>query len=138
MVDLFHATEYVAKLARAGYPQRDAVAERAAWEQVHYKPSSDVSDIDSRANAPVLVTGGTGSFGRAFVRTVLERHPGIQRLVIFSRDELKQFEMAQTFSPEQHPNSRYSIGDLRDYGRLRRAQAGPRGRIQPLRAHQDQ
>ena len=45
----------------------------------------------------LLITGGTGSFGKAFVRTVLDRYPHIKRLVIFSRDELKQFEMAQEF-----------------------------------------
>lgn len=67
----------------------------------------------------ILVTGGTGSFGEAFVRTVLERCPEISRLVIYSRDELKQFEMAQ-----KHPVSevvRYFIGDIRDGDRLRRA-----------------
>lgn len=69
----------------------------------------------------ILVTGGTGSFGRAFVRTVLERYPGVRRLVIYSRDELKQFEMAQEFAPSDHPQLRYFIGDVRDQDRLRRA-----------------
>ena len=50
------------------------------------------------ANHSILVTGGTGSFGKAFVRTVLERYPDVKRLVVYSRDELKQFEMAQEFS----------------------------------------
>jgi len=68
-----------------------------------------------------LVTGGTGSFGRAFVATVLERYPDIRRLVIFSRDELKQFEMAQKFS---HPRLRFFIGDVRDAERLRLAMEG--------------
>lgn len=72
----------------------------------------------------ILVTGGTGSFGRAFVRTVLERYPDIRRLVIYSRDELKQFEMAQTFSERTHPGLRYFIGDVRDADRLRRAVEG--------------
>ena len=58
----------------------------------------------------ILVTGGTGSFGRAFVRTVLERFPRVKRLVIFSRDELKQFEMAQQFPKTQYPFLRFFIG----------------------------
>jgi len=69
----------------------------------------------------LLITGGTGSFGKAFVRTVLDRYPHIQRLVIFSRDELKQFEMAQEFPPEQYPGIRYFLGDVRDPDRLSRA-----------------
>ena len=72
----------------------------------------------------ILITGGTGSFGKAFVRTVLERYPGVKRLVIFSRDELKQFEMAQTFSERDYPALRYFIGDVRDESRLRRALEG--------------
>lgn len=72
----------------------------------------------------ILVTGGTGSFGRAFVRTVLERFPEVGRLVVFSRDELKQFEMAQEFDPAAHPALRYFIGDVRDGSRLRRALEG--------------
>jgi UDP-N-acetylglucosamine 4,6-dehydratase len=75
-------------------------------------------------DASVLVTGGTGSFGKAFVRTVLSRYPKIRRLVIFSRDELKQYEMAQMFSMEEFPCLRYFIGDVRDASRLRRALEG--------------
>ena len=69
----------------------------------------------------ILITGGTGSFGRAFVPTVLSRYPGVKRLVVFSRDELKQFEMAQVFSPQEYPGLRYFIGDIRDQSRLMRA-----------------
>jgi UDP-N-acetylglucosamine 4,6-dehydratase (inverting) len=72
----------------------------------------------------LLVTGGTGSFGKAFVRTVLERYPKVQRLVVLSRDELKQYEMEQTFSIHKHPGLRYFIGDVRDGDRLRRALEG--------------
>jgi UDP-N-acetylglucosamine 4,6-dehydratase/5-epimerase len=72
----------------------------------------------------ILITGGTGSFGKAFVRTVLERYPGIRRLVIYSRDELKQFEMAQKFPDSLYPGIRYFIGDVRDEARLRRALEG--------------
>ena len=69
----------------------------------------------------ILITGGTGSFGKAFTATLLARYPGIRRLVIFSRDELKQFEMAQTFSQTDYPQLRYFIGDIRDGDRVRRA-----------------
>jgi len=75
-------------------------------------------------NASILITGGTGSFGKAFVKTVLARYPNIKRLVVFSRDELKQFEMAQMFSPTTYPPIRYFIGDVRDEKRLRRAIEG--------------
>ncbi|MEM6909590.1 MAG: UDP-N-acetylglucosamine 4,6-dehydratase (inverting) [Pseudomonadota bacterium] len=75
-------------------------------------------------NKSILVTGGTGSFGRAFVRTILEEYPGVRRLVIYSRDELKQYEMSQEFSPQRHPSLRYFIGDIRDQDRLRRALEG--------------
>jgi len=69
----------------------------------------------------ILVTGGTGSFGQKFIKTVLDRYPEITRLVVFSRDELKQFEMAQILSPEKYPQLRYFIGDIRDKERLSRA-----------------
>jgi UDP-N-acetylglucosamine 4,6-dehydratase/5-epimerase len=73
------------------------------------------------SNKAILVTGGTGSFGQHFVKTVLARYPDIRRLVIYSRDELKQYEMAQRFSPEEHKCLRYFIGDVRDEDRVRRA-----------------
>jgi UDP-N-acetylglucosamine 4,6-dehydratase (inverting) len=72
----------------------------------------------------ILITGGTGSFGKAFVRTVLQRYPDVRRLVVFSRDELKQFEMGQAFPDTQYPAIRYFIGDVRDVERLRRAMEG--------------
>jgi len=72
----------------------------------------------------ILITGGTGSFGKAFVNTVLQRYPVIKRLVVFSRDELKQFEMAQRFPEKQYKAIRYFIGDIRDESRLRRALEG--------------
>lgn len=68
----------------------------------------------------VLITGGTGSFGKAFVKSVLENSTP-RRLVVFSRDELKQFEMAQGFPESKYPSLRYFIGDIRDEARLRRA-----------------
>lgn len=75
-------------------------------------------------DSSILITGGTGSFGKAFVRTLLGRYPRVKRLVIYSRDELKQFEMAQEFSDAAYPGLRYFIGDVRDEARLRRALEG--------------
>lgn len=75
-------------------------------------------------NKSILVTGGTGSFGKAFVRKVLAQYPDVKRLVIYSRDELKQFEMSQEFSQQDYPALRYFIGDIRDQARLRRALEG--------------
>jgi UDP-N-acetylglucosamine 4,6-dehydratase (inverting) len=72
----------------------------------------------------ILVTGGTGSFGKAFVGTVLRRYPQVRRLVVYSRDELKQYEMAQVHSPSEYAGLRYFIGDIRDEARLRRALQG--------------
>ena len=72
----------------------------------------------------ILITGGTGSFGKAFVRTVLDKYPEVNRLVVFSRDELKQYEMAQTFPVSEYPAIRYFIGDVRDRRRLFRALEG--------------
>lgn len=70
----------------------------------------------------ILVTGGTGSFGQAFVRTLLERYPEVRRIVVYSRDELKQYEMAQRLG--EHDALRFFIGDIRDEARLRRALEG--------------
>jgi UDP-N-acetylglucosamine 4,6-dehydratase (inverting) len=72
-------------------------------------------------DASLLITGGTGSFGKAFVKRILEHAPDIRRLVILSRDELKQYEMSQMFSPEKYKGLRYFIGDVRDVSRLKRA-----------------
>ncbi|CAG0975328.1 UDP-N-acetylglucosamine 4,6-dehydratase (inverting) [Geobacter sp.] len=72
----------------------------------------------------ILVTGGTGSFGKKFIETILTAHPGVKRIVVFSRDELKQFEMAQQFPPDRYRQIRYFIGDVRDRDRLYRAFEG--------------
>ena len=69
----------------------------------------------------VLVTGGTGSFGKKFVEVVLEKYPQVRRLVVYSRDELKQFEMSQVYPLERYPQMRYFVGDVRDKERLYRA-----------------
>lgn len=72
----------------------------------------------------ILITGGTGSFGKKFVEIILKRYPEVKRIVVYSRDELKQFEMSQTFSHEKYPCIRYFIGDVRDYPRFKRACQG--------------
>lgn len=72
----------------------------------------------------ILITGGTGSLGKELVRTFLTEYSGIKRLVVFSRDELKQFEMAALYPKEKHPELRYFIGDVRDLSRLKRALEG--------------
>jgi len=71
-------------------------------------------------NATILITGGTGSFGKKCTELILKKYTP-RKLIIFSRDELKQFEMAQRFSDEKYPNVRYFIGNVRDKERLRRA-----------------
>jgi len=72
----------------------------------------------------ILVTGGTGSFGKKFIRTVLERHSP-NKVIVFSRDELKQFEMQNSFEFKGHSRiMRYFIGDVRDLERLKRAMEG--------------
>ena len=72
----------------------------------------------------VLITGGTGSLGKALTKHLLTQHPDIGRLVIFSRDEQKQFEMEHEFPVKKYPQLRYFIGDVRDYERLERAFSG--------------
>lgn len=72
----------------------------------------------------ILVTGGTGSFGKKFVETILFQFPEIERVVVYSRDELKQFEMAQQFPTEKYKQIRYFIGDVRDRERLSKAMEG--------------
>jgi len=81
--------------------------------------SNSPSSIDLNDKS-ILITGGTGSFGKCFVRTVLERFQP-KRLIIFSRDELKQVEMNQELSDQDHPCLRYFIGDVRDQERLKMA-----------------
>ncbi len=65
-----------------------------------------------------LITGGTGSFGKAFVKKIINSRNKVSRLVIFSRDELKQYEMSQLFPREKYPFIRYFLGDVRDENRI--------------------
>lgn len=75
-------------------------------------------------NKALLITGGTGSLGKALTSNILKRYPDIKKLVIFSRDEQKQFQMAQEYPQEKFPQLRFFIGDVRDRERLVRAFKG--------------
>ena len=69
-------------------------------------------------NKSILITGGTGSFGNEFVSTLIKNYKKIKKLIIFSRDELKQHEMSKRFSEEKYKFIRYFLGDIRDKDRL--------------------
>ena len=87
-------------------------------------PMRDFSNSSLDLNGmSILVTGGTGSFGRAFVRTILSRYQPA-KLIVFSRDEMKQYEMAQEFPDTRYGCMRYFIGDVRDGERLEMAMRG--------------
>jgi len=73
------------------------------------------------SNKNVLITGGTGSFGKKFVETILSRYPTANKIIIFSRDELKQSDLRQLYPEKQFPQLRFFIGDIRDLDRLKRA-----------------
>jgi UDP-N-acetylglucosamine 4,6-dehydratase (inverting) len=75
-------------------------------------------DLDRKT---ILITGGTGSLGKELTKTILTKWPNVKRLVIYSRDEQKQFQMAQEFPESEYPAIRYFIGDVRDLERLKRA-----------------
>lgn len=73
------------------------------------------------SNKSILITGGTGSLGKELTKTILTKWPDIKRLVIYSRDEQKQYQMAQEFPEKTFSAIRYFIGDVRDLERLKRA-----------------
>ena len=75
-------------------------------------------------NKSILITGGTGSFGKAFLKNALKKYKNIKRLVIFSRDEFKQFKLSEEFPVKKFPFLRYYLGDIRDKERLHRALNG--------------
>ena len=75
-------------------------------------------------NKSILITGGTGSFGKAFVKAVLQKYPDVKRLVIFSRDEQNQFQMEKEYPHQKFPQVRFFIGDVRDEDRIRMALKG--------------
>ena len=72
----------------------------------------------------ILITGGTGSFGQKFVKKILLQYPDVRRIVIYSRDEMKQFEMKKQYPEKDFPQLRFYIGDVRDRERLERAVEG--------------
>tara|TARA_B100001248_G_scaffold148626_1_gene111561 strand:+ start:969 stop:1997 length:1029 start_codon:yes stop_codon:yes gene_type:complete len=72
-------------------------------------------------SSSILITGGTGSFGKAFIKKVFSKYPNIKRLVIYSRDELKQWELSQIYPSNKYPNIRFFIGDIRDKERIQMA-----------------
>ena len=82
---------------------------------------SSFSNFDS---ANILITGGTGSFGKAFFDNLLTRCPNVNKIVIYSRDELKQWQLQQRYESIEHPKLRFFLGDVRDEDRLRRALEG--------------
>ena len=69
----------------------------------------------------ILITGGTGSFGKFFIKEILRIYPRIKRLVIYSRDELKQWELSQELPSNKFKQLRFFLGDVRDQSRFRRA-----------------
>ena len=75
-------------------------------------------------NKVVLITGGTGSFGKKFVETILNRYPNVKKIVIFSRDELKQSDLKMVYPSKDFPQLRFLIGDVRDKDRVKRACEG--------------
>jgi UDP-N-acetylglucosamine 4,6-dehydratase/5-epimerase len=75
-------------------------------------------------NKSILITGGTGSFGKKFLETILKKYKKMKRVVIFSRDELKQFHMSNQYPKNKFPQIRFFIGDVRDRSRLSRALKG--------------
>ncbi len=75
-------------------------------------------------NRSILITGGTGSFGKTFTKIIFKRFPNVKRLVILSRDEQKHFQMAMDYPDTKYPAIRYFIGDVRDEKRLLRAFEG--------------
>src|SRR5690554_8185135 len=77
-----------------------------------------MNDIENKS---ILITGGTGSLGQALTQHILTKYPKIKKLVIFSRDEQKQFQMAQDYPVDKFPQIRFFIGDVRDEKRLVRA-----------------
>ena len=72
----------------------------------------------------ILITGGTGSLGKALTKHIITTYPDVKKIIIFSRDEQKQFQMAQEYPESVYPQMRFFIGDVRDYERVRRALKG--------------
>ncbi len=82
------------------------------------------SGISMLNNKTVLITGGTGSFGKKFIETILTRYPEVKKIIIYSRDELKQSELKLRYSAKEFPQLRFFIGDVRDQARMIQACEG--------------
>lgn len=76
------------------------------------------------SNKTILITGGTGSLGKALVKHLTSNHPDLKKIIVFSRDEQKQFQMAQEYPEKNYPQIRFFIGDVRDFDRVKRALKG--------------
>src|ERR1044072_1115977 len=109
----------MARRLPSGAARRSAVA-RPNHASLEPQLGDSIMTLSGRT---VLITGGTGSFGQMFVRTVLRDHDPA-RVIVYSRDELKQYEMRQRFPEPVYGNLTYVIGDVRDRDRLSRAMAG--------------
>ena len=112
-------------------PSIDSIAERRAHTNLGTKFASPMSKwavsggiLTVLNQKSVLITGGTGSFGKQFAKTILKRYPEVKRIVIFSRDELKQFEMSCDPEFANEKKLRFFLGDIRDLDRLKRALEG--------------
>ena len=75
-------------------------------------------------NKTILITGGSGSFGRKFIEITLRDYPGVKKIIVYSRDEMKHLEMMRLFPQKQFPQLRFFVGDVRDIDRLMRACEG--------------
>jgi len=97
----------------------DRLAKRRSDQQIMTMRNFDSPSYDFN-DKRILVTGGSGSFGNAFITAISKRFSP-RKLIVYSRDEMKQYEMAQRFAPQDHPYLRYFIGDVRDRDRLEMA-----------------
>lgn len=86
--------------------------------------SLEIGNNSYMNNKSILITGGTGSLGKKLVERIFKTYPDVARVVVFSRDELKQYEMAQLYPKSKFPNLRFFIGDIRDEQRFKRACEG--------------
>ncbi len=75
-------------------------------------------------NKSILITGGTGSFGKAFLKFLIKNYKGYKKIIIYSRDELKQYEMSNEYEESKYPFIRYFLGDVRDKSRFKRSLEG--------------
>ena len=75
-------------------------------------------------NKTILITGGSGCFGRKFIEITLRDYPSVKKIIVFSRDEMKHLEMMRLYPEKQFPQLRFFIGDVRDKNRLMRACEG--------------